>query len=243
MVSGRGIEFDGLIELFACNRNSLFRYGRVEGSACQPEIRLDQVEFASHEEGRVGSVVTTPCQAGDDREGDGLGQHEGDDEGRHEGASIVLQSDGVQLARGIGPLAVALGESGATVPRVMSQQEDTFSPVWAIIEVMGHRTYAGRVTEQRIAGAGFVRIDIPEVGGKGGTTKMLGTSSIFALHLTTEEIARSYVERGHEQAIDAFAKLGASPAPAVVSALDGGDWSYEEDDDDGDTEDGEDAPF
>ena len=35
---------------------------------------------------------------------------------------------------------------------------------WAIVEVMGHSRYAGRVTEQAIGGCAFVRVDVPAVG-------------------------------------------------------------------------------
>ncbi len=34
---------------------------------------------------------------------------------------------------------------------------------WAVVEVMGHNTYAGRVTEQAIGGASFIRVDVPEI--------------------------------------------------------------------------------
>ena len=30
---------------------------------------------------------------------------------------------------------------------------------WAIVEIFGHQTFAGRVTEQAIGGASFVRVD------------------------------------------------------------------------------------
>lgn len=32
---------------------------------------------------------------------------------------------------------------------------------WAILELMGHRKLAGYVREQTVAGAGFIRIDVP----------------------------------------------------------------------------------
>lgn len=61
---------------------------------------------------------------------------------------------------------------------------------WAIVEVMGHSQFAGKTTEQQIAGAGFVRIDVPEADGKPAFTKLLGTSSIFAITPCTEQTAR-----------------------------------------------------
>jgi hypothetical protein len=104
----------------------------------------------------------------------------------------------------------------------MSEQQDA---VWAIVEVMGHRSYAGKVTEQRIAGAGFVRIEIPEVDGKGGAVKILGPRSIFMFHATTEEIVMAYIARSHEQAVDTFARLGRAHVNALAIGGDGYDDS------------------
>jgi hypothetical protein len=40
-------------------------------------------------------------------------------------------------------------------------EEDIFK-TWAIVEVMGHQTFAGFVQEQVIAGTAMLRIDVPE---------------------------------------------------------------------------------
>jgi hypothetical protein len=32
---------------------------------------------------------------------------------------------------------------------------------WAVLELMGHRRLGGKVSEQEIAGAAFLRIDVP----------------------------------------------------------------------------------
>lgn len=119
--------------------------------------------------------------------------------------------------------------------------DETAMDAWAIIEVMGHRTYAGRVSERRVAGQGFIQIDIPETEGREATTKLLGTSSIFALHLTTEVIAREYAARASEQAIDAFARIGLacvsrpalSPAGYDDIGSEDEDDEFDEDDDPG----------
>lgn len=41
---------------------------------------------------------------------------------------------------------------------------------WAILELMGHRRLGGYLTEQEIAGAAFIRIDIPEHPWRAGCT-------------------------------------------------------------------------
>lgn len=60
---------------------------------------------------------------------------------------------------------------------------------WFIVELMGHRRLAGYVREQTIAGAGFLRIDIP--GDEGNVaTQFFAPSSVYAMTPTTEAMAR-----------------------------------------------------
>ncbi len=66
--------------------------------------------------------------------------------------------------------------------------DDTFDE-WAILELMGHRRLAGRVREVQLAGAGFLRLDIPATEGHGPQTQYISPGSVYALHPTTEEIA------------------------------------------------------
>jgi hypothetical protein len=61
---------------------------------------------------------------------------------------------------------------------------------WAIIELMGHRRLAGHVTEQQIAGAGFLRLDVHDSDGT-VATQFYSPSSVYCLTPTTEDIARS----------------------------------------------------
>lgn len=70
------------------------------------------------------------------------------------------------------------------------QQEQTPLDTWAIVEVMGHQRYAGRLTEHQIAGAGMLRIDVPPVAeNRPGFTKFFGPSSIFSITPTDEDTA------------------------------------------------------
>jgi hypothetical protein len=59
---------------------------------------------------------------------------------------------------------------------------------WAIVELMGHRIRAGRVTEVELAGGKMLRIDIPTEGED--VTEFYSTAAIYALRPCTEEIAR-----------------------------------------------------
>ncbi len=66
---------------------------------------------------------------------------------------------------------------------------ETGLQMWAILELMGHRRLAGLVTEAQIAGAGFIRIDIPKP--EGNVTQFYSGQSVYSLTPTTEEIARA----------------------------------------------------
>jgi hypothetical protein len=65
---------------------------------------------------------------------------------------------------------------------------------WAIVEVMGRQTFAGRVTEQIFGGTSFVRVDVPAVNGTPAFTKLIGAGSIYAITPTTEEVVGRYLE-------------------------------------------------
>lgn len=67
---------------------------------------------------------------------------------------------------------------------------DTKFTEWAIVEVMGHQTYAGFVQEQTIGGASFIRVDVPAVGEHQAFTKLLGSGSIYAITPVSEEVAK-----------------------------------------------------
>jgi hypothetical protein len=75
---------------------------------------------------------------------------------------------------------------------------------WCILEVMGHQKFAGRVSEEIIAGSAFVRIDIPTVGDQPGFSKLFGASSIYCFTPTTEAIARAIAERLQNRPIEIY---------------------------------------
>lgn len=68
---------------------------------------------------------------------------------------------------------------------------------WCVVELLGRRRLAARVREQTIAGVGFLRLDEPDTtDGDGSTwipgrTQYASPASVYALHPTTEEAARS----------------------------------------------------
>ena len=61
---------------------------------------------------------------------------------------------------------------------------------WCILELMGHRRLAGLVTEQQIAGHGFLRLDVPGEGDAWSASQWYSPTSVYCITPTTEEIAR-----------------------------------------------------
>ncbi|MGH7674006.1 MAG: hypothetical protein ACREMV_01935, partial [Gemmatimonadales bacterium] len=76
---------------------------------------------------------------------------------------------------------------------------------WCIVELMGHRRLGGFVSEQQIAGSGFVRVDVwLPAADKPVMTQLYSPKAVYCLTPTTEELAR---------------KAAASSVPAPVQPL------------------------
>lgn len=69
--------------------------------------------------------------------------------------------------------------------------ESTTFDGWCILELLGHRRLGGHVTEQEIAGASFLRIDIPGDGDQIKATQFYPPSAVYCLTPTTEAMARA----------------------------------------------------
>lgn len=66
---------------------------------------------------------------------------------------------------------------------------------WAIAELMGHVTLAGRITKPGEYG-GLWQIDIPN--GDSYTTEFFGSQAVYRIRMVSEEIARAYARPGNE---------------------------------------------
>lgn len=55
---------------------------------------------------------------------------------------------------------------------------------WVILELMGHRRLAGYLTEQEIAGKGFLRLQMDEA------TQFYSPAAVYCITPTSEELAR-----------------------------------------------------
>lgn len=76
----------------------------------------------------------------------------------------------------------------------MSTSERPQLETWAVVEIMGHKKYAGYVSEQVLGSAVLVRVDVPETDQGSVFTKpyskLIGVGSIYCITPCIEEIAR-----------------------------------------------------
>ena len=80
----------------------------------------------------------------------------------------------------------------------VAAETETFEG-WAILELMGHRRLAGWVSEQTIAGAAFIRLDVADEGDPGSTydpyqqsyvaTQFYSPQALYCLTPTTKDVA------------------------------------------------------
>jgi hypothetical protein len=120
---------------------------------------------------------------------------------------------------------------------------------WAIVEVMGHHTVAGWVTEEVLFGTALVRIDVPEVPEKRYTrtrwnegytevevvepaiaahTVYYGPGSIYSLKPTTEEAAKARAKQLRVKSIDVYLPAGDTEEIITPRALPPGDEDYDD---------------
>lgn len=81
--------------------------------------------------------------------------------------------------------------------------EDKFES-WAIVELFGHTTIAGYLSEQEIGGDSFVRLDVPETKSQPAFTKFYGPKAIYGITPTTELMARNAANHLHSRPVDAW---------------------------------------
>ena len=77
----------------------------------------------------------------------------------------------------------------------MSEKNEQTNDTWAIVEMMGHLTIAGRVTRPGEYG-GLWQIDIPD--GDTYRTEFFGSQSVYRIRIVSEEIARAYAQPSHD---------------------------------------------
>jgi len=98
--------------------------------------------------------------------------------------------------------------------------------IWAVVEIFGHQTYVGRVTEQAIGGCNFVRVDVPELPATSscpespGFTKLFGQNAIYSITPVEANLARQMALRMRVRPVTVYI-----PSLAAERQIEG---SYEE---------------
>ena len=76
--------------------------------------------------------------------------------------------------------------------------------LFAIVELFGHQRISGKVTEQSIGVATFIRVDVAATKQQPPFTRLLNPSAIYAINPVTEEVATATAERLEAKPIDAW---------------------------------------
>jgi hypothetical protein len=90
---------------------------------------------------------------------------------------------------------------------------------WAILELLGHRRLGGYVREQVVAGAAFLRIDVPQ---DPPATQLYSAGAVYCITPTTAEMARAVANRGRVEPVSRWEL----PAPAADEDPDDADVAF-----------------
>ncbi len=101
----------------------------------------------------------------------------------------------------------------------MNDKNDLETGFFAIIELFGHTTIAGYLTQD----GEFIRMDVPAVSGQDKFTKFYGPKAIYAITPTTEEIATEAAEKLSVRPVDLWVVPNkALPEPSEYHTVRGG---------------------
>ncbi len=83
------------------------------------------------------------------------------------------------------------------------ETKDKFQ-IWGIVELFGHSKIAGELTEQNIAGANMLRVDVPETESNPPFTRFLNHAAIYAINPTDKETATFVAKNLNNKPIDSW---------------------------------------
>lgn len=113
---------------------------------------------------------------------------------------------------------------------------------WGVVELMGHRRIAGRITEEAKFGTALLRIDVPQPDDT-FVTQYYGGQAIYCLTVTSEEAARVAAKTASD--VSPVSKWDFPKMPVLAAAKlqdNPGDDRDESNGDDDDLDDDEDDP-
>jgi hypothetical protein len=85
----------------------------------------------------------------------------------------------------------------------MNTETTTEAPQWAIIELMGHIRYGGRVTKDNQFGTPLLRVEVPLENGD-FVTQLVNPSSIYRLTMASEELARAAARNNRHEPMSSW---------------------------------------
>lgn len=106
--------------------------------------------------------------------------------------------------------------------------------VWAVVELMGHVRYGGRLSEEERFGGRLGRVDVPRAGGF--VTVLFGAAAVYRIAVVDEQAARAVAARCGEDPLHAWEMPGLPHRPTPPGGEDdpdeGADGADEHDYDD-----------
>ena len=83
-------------------------------------------------------------------------------------------------------------------------QEEQKSTYWAILELFGHTTIAGQVTEINYGAVTFLSVNVPETRQQPTYTKLINPTAVYAINPVDEETAKRRAENLNKAPITAW---------------------------------------
>jgi len=86
----------------------------------------------------------------------------------------------------------------------MSESTDTKFDQWALVELMGRQRAVGRVTEQTLAGAAFIRVDVPDAQGNIRFGRLYSPQAVYAISPITKDVAIRLAQEAEIEPVKAY---------------------------------------
>jgi DNA polymerase-3 subunit epsilon len=104
--------------------------------------------------------------------------------------------------------------------RFMSEKFD----MQCVVELFGHSRIAGKVTEQAIGGATFIRVDVPKTTKRDGFTRFYGAGAIYSITPVDEQVAAAMAESLEVEPVSEWTLRQAMQTLLAAPAPDREDW-------------------
>lgn len=97
------------------------------------------------------------------------------------------------------------------------ETEQSNTPQWAVIELMGHNRYGGLVSKDNHLGTAMLRVDVPAKDGS-FISQLINPASIYRITFCEEKIARAAAESGQVKPFEQWELRQLLPAPESPEA-------------------------